>query len=395
MLNWGRGLGSIDCLETSEENKVPLGKGEVRRRAPFALLLCVLMAFPCGCLRKPRQDVEQAVDLVPGGVDVIALLDYRKFVNNDVFQHVFDVSEVDRILQRIGLSPENVVRIAGFARIAPGSLIPSESSSAHDAMTAAASPEGNKGDHEPFPGDFGIIVEGEKGFDALLKSLSGSGWVREKHGGNEMLLAQDEPIAVASLRDKMLVTGTPGAVREALDVAQGRLMPSLRAAPGNECGAILRRVGIGDEVSIAISFSQEMKVAAGEVAKSAGILGGMSGGTIVAGLLDVLGTGRGVGLSFAGKKGAIACRVVFVARDAGSAKFLVGLVKIARIVVPRIGELGGAAADAAELSRGVDVWSENNLVLVDFRIPESVLPANLHGPGGDEGPQQKASETEI
>lgn len=333
------------------------GKGKVWRRACAAMVLCVGLAVVCGCRRKER--TEHPLDFVPPGADVIAELDYSEFMKNEMFRRVFDDSELKRILREIGLSADSVVRVAGFAKIDPAFLRPSD--------------RVNEGEQ---PGDFAIIVQGKEPLYPILKVLSEHGWVRKKHGGKRYWVAPEgpQPLAAASLRGNMLVAGTRSGVRDVLDVAAGKSVPAIMPASGSDSGAIIRQMGTRGEVMVAISFTKEMKMAAGEVVRSAGIFGGMTGGIMVGGVLEALGTGRGIGLSFGGKNGGIASRVVFVARDAAAAKVIAGLLKIAKIAVPRMGELGGW--EAAEMIRTLGVWSQNNMVFIEFTIPESVF----HGP---------------
>ncbi len=344
-------------------------------------LLCLAVLSACGCWRKPR--TERPMDFVPPEADVIALLDYSKFVRSDVFEKVFDVSELRQTLLELGVAHENIVSIAGFVVGTAEAL-----SKAPSLGTIAENLA------------MGVVVEGRESFQPVFKALSGRGWVRKEYGGRKLWVPGDSASsanltpehdrpraeawgAVALLRTNFLVAGTPPAVRRVLDVAGGRgrrAGGADSAPPGAKVGAaagrlpaaaIIRRVGASGEITVAVSFSQEMRVAAAELAKSAGLFGGMVGGNMLEGVLEVLGIGRGVGLSFSSAKDKLAVRVVFVAKDPASAKVLAGLVSVAKIMIPTVRDFGGA--EAAEIARGVHVWSEQNLVLLDFKIPESIF----------------------
>ncbi len=329
-------------------------KGKAGWRVVTAALLCVGMAVTWGCRRKERR--EQPLDFVPSGADVIAELDYGKFMENEVFRRVFDDSELKRILQGIGLSAESVVRVAGYAKINPELLRPQQGKTEIES-----------------PGDFAVIVEGKEPLYPILKRLSENGWARKKHGAKRYWAAPEgeQPLAAASLRGNLLVAGTAQGVRDVLDVAAGKDEPAIMPASGSDSGAIIRQIGKSGAVCVAISFTKEMKMAAEEVARSAGIFGGITGGRMVGGVLEALGTGRGIGLSFESEDGGVASLVVFVAGDAAAAKVITGLLKFAKIAVPSMAEFG--SSEAAAMIRGLNVWSQSNVVFIDFTVPESVF----------------------
>ncbi len=329
--------------------------GKTRPRARLTLLPCAVALVVCGCMQKPR--IERPTDFIPADADVIALLHYDRFVKNDVLRRTFDLSQLEPVLLKVGLSSENIGRVAGFARISMASLI-------------SADREARGGNLS----DFGVIVEGKKPLHPVFKSLAASGWVREAYGGKRIWSAPGEPLTAASLRGNMLVAGTPAGVRSVIDVARGKTLAAMKPESGSNSGAIFRQMGARGDVNIVISFSQEMKMAVEELGKSAGVFGGMVGGNMIGGVLDVLGAGRGIGLSFAGTKDGISSTVVFVAGDATSAKLLAGLVSMAKIVVPRMGQFG-APPEAVEFVRRVKVRAENNLVFIDFTLPESIIEA--------------------
>jgi hypothetical protein len=319
-----------------------------------ATVLCVGLCIVCGCKRKERS--ERPLDLIPPTADVIAELDYASFMKNEVFRRVFDDSELTRILREIGLSSESVTRAAGYAKMNPAFL---------------QHPEGGNAGEQP--GDFAVIVQGKEPLHPILKTLAQQGWVRKQHGGKRFWAAPggEQPLAAASLRGNMLVAGTDQGVREVLDVASGKSEPAIMPASRSDSGAIIRQMGVGGEVKVAISFTKEMKMAAEEIGRSAGIFKGITGGKMVGGVLDALGTGRGVGLSFAGKNGGMAAMVVFVAGNAATANVIAGVLKLAKIAVPSMAEFG--APEAAEMIRGLNVWSQGDKVFVDFTIPGSVF----------------------
>jgi len=323
------------------------------RRIAAGLLVCTALA--CSSCREEKPRTRRPVDLVPSKADVIVVLDYERLVKSEVFRRVFDVSNVERTLLAIGIPPENILGIAGFATV-----------------NLPALATGSGGHSEESPGEFGMIVQGKGGFHPVLEALAEGRWVRREYGGKELWAADEDNMAVASAGSEMLIVGTPAAVCQAIDVSVGKSSGAMEAGSDSDCGAILRRIGTRAEINIAMSFSQEMKMAAKEVSQSAGIFGGMTGANMLRHVFDVLGMGRGVALSFGGAEKGIATRLVFVARDAASAKLIEGLVKVAKILIPAIGE-SGPMEEAAEMARGLHVASENDLVLIDFRIPVTVL----------------------
>jgi hypothetical protein len=327
------------------------------RSVAVAVLAFATVAQVSCWKKKPQRN--RPIDFVPSGSEFIAVVDYEKFVTNDFFRKVFDISELERALATVGLAPKRVASIAGFARLDLSAL----TGRTHDGPRADRSA-------------FGVVVQGRTGFRPIFKSLSESGWVHQEYHGRSLWTSPDKQFAAASVEDDILAVGMPESVREVVDVATGRTPGAMKRASGNEASAILRRIGIRSEINIAMSFSQEMRMAAKEVSNSAGIFGGMTGANLFARLFDVLGAGRGFGLSFAAAKGGISSRVIFVARDAGSAKIIAGLVSVAKIVIPRIGDFG-QMEEAAEMVRGLHVASEDNLVLLSFKIPETILSVRL------------------
>ncbi len=323
------------------------------RQPGWSLLICwALLYVSC---REEEPQAKRPIDFVPSAADVVALVDYPGFASSDILRKVFDISHVEQTLVRIGVSPDNILGIAGFARV----NLPT-------ATTAApTSPEENRG-------DFAVIVQGKGGFQPVFKLLSEEQWLREEYEGRSFWAAPGEDIAAALVASDILAAGTPAAVRQVIDVAIGKDVGAGTPRSENDCGAILRRIGMGGHINIAISFSQEMRMAAKEVSQSAGVFGGMTGASLFGQLFDALGWGRGVGMSFKGTEEGIASRVVFVARDAATAKVIAGLVGVAKILVPRIGDFG-RMEQAAEMVRGLNVASESNLVLIDFDVPESIL----------------------
>lgn len=320
---------------------------------PFSyglVLLTAVLMVSSGCWRKPRQ--ERPLDFVPPKADVIAVVEYSHFQKNELFRRVFDDRELKRVFREVGLNEEEVLRIAGFVEFNPDFL-------------QRENPPGE----EEAPGEFGMIVEGKKPLHGVLKALSNRGWQRKSRGAKRFWVAPEGTpfLAAASLRGNMLAAGTPSAVEDVLDVAASKSVSATMPRSGNETGGIFRRMGAFGEVSLAISFTKEMKMAAGEVARSAGVFGGMTGGMMVGGVLEALGAGRGVGLSFGGKDGGISSRVVFVAKDAAAAKVLAGLVSVAKIAAPAMAPF--APSEAMDVIQSLKVRSENDAVLVDFAIP--------------------------
>jgi len=315
----------------------------------LALMTAVLMVSS-SCRRKPRQ--ERPLDFLPPKANVIAVVEYGRFRTNELFRQVFDDRELKRIFREVGLSEEDVLRIAGFVEVNPGFL-----------QREGRSSEGES------PGEFGVIIQANKPLHAVLKALPEQGWVRRSRGAKRFWVAPEgtPSLAAASLRGNMIAAGTRAAVEEVLDVAAGKSVSATVPRSGNEFAAIIRRMGLFGEVSIAISFTKEMKLAAEEVARSAGVFGGMTGGMMVGGVLEALGAGRGVGLSFGGKDGGISSRVVFVAKDAAAAKVIAGLVSVAKIAAPAMAPF--APSEAMDVIQSLKVRSENDAVLVDFAIP--------------------------
>ncbi len=332
---------------------MPCSTKERWRRVALGLAVFAALASP-SCKRE-KAPTEGPVDFIPSTANVIALVDYGRFARSDVLRRVFDVSQVEKILTEVGISAEDVLRVAGFARI--------------DLPPPAI---GGRGRSEDSPGKFGVIVQGKGGFGAVLKALSDGGWVHQQYEGESLWAAPEGNIAAALVGGDMLAVGTPEAVRQVVDVAGGKALGAMEAGSGNDCGAILRRIGTRGEINVAMSFSQEMRMAAKALSKSAGIFGGMTGANILGQLFEALGMGRGVGMSFAGTERGIASRMVFVVRDAAGARLLAGLVSVAKILIPRIGDMG-QMQEAAEILRGLHAASENNLVLIDFKIPETIL----------------------
>jgi len=366
---------------SSKKPKMSRHERKSRRGIRLAMLACLAVSCICGCGRRVR--TQHPMDFVPPEADVITLLDCDKFVKSSLFGGFFDISELRRTLLQIGVSPENLLTVAGFV---VGST------------EVFAAPRQTETPSENLL--VGVIVEGKGSLRQVFKVLSEQGWVRRQYEGRKMWVRQESagqtaPVAsrselypaawgaVASLRPNILVAGTPSAVRRVLDVARGKTgqvgVGGGQSSSGTvgsaavrlPAASIVRRVGGGGQITVAVSFSQEMRMAARELARSAGMFGGMVGGNMLEGVLEVLGIGRGVGLSFSSAKDKIAVRVVFVAKDPASAKVIAGLVSMAKIMIPTVRDFGGA--DAAELARGVHVWSEQNLVLLDFKIPESVF----------------------
>jgi len=323
------------------------------RRLAFGVLACTTLL--CVSCRKDKAPTEGPVDFIPSTANVIAVVDYGRFARSDVLRRVFDVSHVEEILTEVGISAEDVLRVAGFAKI--------------DLPPPAM---GGQGRLEDSPGKFGVIVQGKGGFGAVFKALSDSGWVHQEYEGQSLWAAPEGTIAAALVGGDMLAGGTPEAVRQVIDVAGGKALGAMESGSGNDCGAILRRIGTRGEINVAMSFSQEMRMAAKALSKSAGIFGGMTGANILGQLFEALGMGRGVGISFALTERGIASRMVFVVRDAAGARLLAGLVSVAKILIPRIGDMG-QMQEAAEILRGLHAASENNLVLIDFKIPETIL----------------------
>jgi len=322
-----------------------------RRQIGAALLLLTLAHTSC-CRREIPPS--RPLDFIPPSADVIAVLSYADFVKNELLRRVFNVSQLEESLARIGIQSDSIINIAGFVQINPSVLI---------------SPRQERSNERA--AEFGVIVQGRNGFHPLFETLSEHGWGREEYDGRSFWAAQEENLAAASLGGDMMVAGTSDAVRQVIDVARGRVAPATRPASASRCGAILRRMGIRGEINIAISFSREMKMAAEELARSAGIFRGMVGANVLEGLFKVLGAGRGIGLSFAWAREGIASRVIFVASNPASAKLVAGLVAVAKFLAPGMDDFG--ATEAAELARGVNVSSENDLVLIDFRIPKRLL----------------------
>lgn len=303
-----------------------------------------------GCWRtEPRE--ERPLDFLPPKADVIAVVEYGRFRQSQLFRRVFNDAEMKRIFQEIGISDDEVLRIAGFVEVNPSFL----------------QREGPPREDES-PGNFGVIVQGKKPLHAVFKALSEQGWVRRSRGAKPFWVAPDErpSLAAASLRGNMLVAGTSAAVEEVLDVAAGKRVAATGPRSGNESAAILRQMGLFGEINIALAFTEEMKLAAEEVARSAGVFGGMTGGMVVGGVLEALGSGRGVGLSFGEKDGGISSRVVFVAKDAAAAKVIAGLVTVAKIAAPAMAPF--APSEAVELIQSLKVRAENDAVLVDFAV---------------------------
>ncbi len=323
------------------------------RRVALGLAICAALGSP-SC-KQGKAPTKRPVDFIPSAADVIAVVDYRRFVKSDVLRRVFDVSQVEAILTGVGISPEDVLGVAGFAEI--------------DLPSLAMGPRGRS---EESPGRFGVIVQGKGGFRAVFKALSDSGWAHQEYEGESLWAAPEGNMAAASVGGDMLAVGTPAAVRQVIDVAAGKALGAMEPGSGNDCGAILRRIGIRGEVNVAMSFSHEMRMAANAVAKSAGIFRGMTGANMFGQLFEALGMGRGVGMSFTRTETGIASRMVFVVRDAAGARLIAGLISVVKILIPRIGEMG-QMKEAAEILRGLHAAAENNLVLIDFKIPKTIL----------------------
>ena len=324
-----------------------------RRLWVFLYGVAILNALPMvlsGCWRKPRQ--ERPLDFLPPKADVIAVVEYGQFRTNELFRQAFDDRDLKRIFREVGLNEEDILRIAGFVEINP------------DFLRREGAPSQGES-----PGEFGVVVQGKKPLHAVLKALSEQGWVRRSRGAKRFWVAPDRmpSLAAASLRGNMLVAGTSSAVEEVLDVAAGKSVSATMPRSGNESAAILRRMGLFGEINIAVSFTKEMKLAAEEIARSAGVFGGMTGGMMVGGVLEALGSGRGVGLSFGGKDGGMSSRVVFVAKDAATAKVIAGLVSVAKIAAPAMAPF--APSEAVDLIQSLKVRAESDAVLVDFAIP--------------------------
>ena len=332
------------------------------RRFVLGLLVCAAL-FQVSC-RDEKSRAKRPIDFVPSEADVIAVVDYKGFISSDVLRRVFDISQVERTLLTVGISSENILGLAGFAKINLPALV-----------------GGVRGPSEESPGEFGIIVQGKGGFGPVFIALSESGWAHREYEGKSFWVMPEEKMAVASVGSDMLTVGTPAAVRQVIDVAVGKAPRAMSPGADSDCGMFLRRIGISGQINIAISFSKEMKMAARDVSGSAGIFGGMTGANIFGQLFDLLGTGQGIALSFTGAKNVIASRLVFAVRDAGSAKLIAGLVRVAKIVIPRIGDLGQIEG-AAEMVRGLHVHAENNLVLIGFKIPETILTPAPCGQSG-------------
>jgi len=323
------------------------------RRLALVLLACAAFAWPSCKNEKLRR--KGPIDFVPSEAEVIVVLDYGGLVKNDVLRKVFDVSEVERSLLAAGISPGNVVSAAGFVKV----NLP--------ALTART--EGTPGEN---PGEFAIIVQVKGGFRPVLEALSENGWVRREYERMSYWAAPGEKVAAASLQGDMLVTGSPAAVQQTIDVAVGKALGAMEPGSESKSGAILRRIGMRGEINVAISFSREIRMAAKDVSQSAGVFRGMTGANMLLQLFDLLGTGRGIGMSFKGTEKGIASRLVFAAGNAASAKAVAGLVRIAKIMIPVVGDIR-EMGQAAEVVRGLNVASENDLVLIDFKIPVSIL----------------------
>jgi hypothetical protein len=314
--------------------------------------------------RQPEPRGRRPIDYVPSEADIIAVVDYRGFLRNKILRTVLDVSDVERTLAAIGISPGDILRIAGFAKISPAMLVPpGEARSGRDTG-----------------GDFSVIVQGKGGFDPVFKALSEEGWIEQEHEGKPYWSNGEQNMAAASIRRDILAAGTPAAVQKVIDVAVGKASGAMDVAANSASGDILRRIGTRSEISLAISFSREMKMAAMEASRTMGVFRGMTGARIFGSLFDVLGRGRGFGLSFAGVENGIAARVIFVAGDVASAKAIAGLVTVAKILIPRIGDFG-PMKEAAEAVQGLNVSSERNLVLISFRIPETIVGAGARPAG--------------
>jgi len=323
-----------------------------RHWRPGVIILVALSCVSCWGEKRPGR---RPVDLVPSQADLIATVGYKELAGNRIVRRVFDISQVEKTLTSVGITPQDVVSVAGFAKID------------YDGLMGGQHPPSEKG-----LGEFGLIVQAKGGFGTVVKKLSESGWLVQKYRQRSLWRAPQEDLAVALVAEDILATGTPAAVHQVIDVADGAALGAMSAGSRSDCGAILRRIGTRGEISIAISFPREMKMAAERVSRSAGIFGGMVGANVLGQLFDALGTGRGVALSFAASEEGIATRVIFVASDAGSAKLIAGLVAVAKILVPKIGQFG-RMEEAAEMIGRLNVASENNLVLIDFEIPESVI----------------------
>ncbi len=323
-----------------------------RGLASWALCLAVMSGLSC---RKGEPPARSPLDFVPSEADVLIVFDYKRLIEDEFLRRVFDPSEVQELLSKVGIRAEDIGAIAGFAMVDL------------TAMTGNA-----QGRPQGPPGDVGLIVQGKAGFEGVIQSLGESGWLRREHNGSEFYQAGEGSMAAAPVGRRFLVAGTPAGVRGVMDVASGKA-PAATDVPGeSESGAILRRIGTRGTINIAMSFPKEIKVAAKEVSQSAGIFGGMTGANMLRQFFDVLGLGRGVGVSFTGTEKGISTRVVFVTGNATSAKLVAGLLKAAKILIPTI-DASGRMGDAVEIIRGLNVASENELVLIDFRIPMTIL----------------------
>jgi hypothetical protein len=330
-----------------------MGRKRQLRWLAMGLVLCAVLACPSCWKGKPP--AKRPIDFVPAGADVLVVLDYRELVRDEFLGRVFDVSEVEKALARIGIQPADIGEIAGFVTIDLSAMMRED-----------------RGRSEESPGEFGLIVQGKAGFRPLLESLSQSGWARREYAGKSLWEFEKEGLAAAMLRGNMLVFGSSAGVRSGLDVALGKARGAMQAGAASEGGRILRRIGTIGTINMAISFPREIKMAAKEVSQSAGIFGGMTGANMLRQFFEVLGLGRGIGVSFRGTKTGIATRAVFVTQNAMSAKLVAGLVKAAKILIPTIGA-AGEMREAGDIIRGMNVAAENELVLIDFNIPDTIL----------------------